>query len=87
MADFGFVGGAYEAPSIYQDAQELINWYCEIDSEKKEAAYVQALNIDVDRGVVALYPTPGYTVVLTLCTNGENPNTTATPPVVVPPAA
>jgi len=45
----GFVGGAYEAPSIYQDAQECINWYCEIDSTKKEG----------ERGVIALYPTPG----------------------------
>ena len=34
MPDFGFVGGAYEAPSIYQDAQELINWYCETDPTK-----------------------------------------------------
>jgi len=29
--DFGFVGGAYEAPNITQDAQRLINWYVEID--------------------------------------------------------
>lgn len=29
--DFGFVGGAYEAPMLLQDAQRLINWYCEID--------------------------------------------------------
>ena len=31
MPDFGFVGPAYTAPSIYQDAQELINWYLEVD--------------------------------------------------------
>lgn len=29
--DIGFVGGAYEAPNINQDAQRLINWYVEID--------------------------------------------------------
>lgn len=29
--DFGFVGGAYEAASINQDAQRLINWLVEID--------------------------------------------------------
>jgi len=30
-ADFGFVGGAYEAPMLLQDAQRLINWYPETD--------------------------------------------------------
>ena len=30
-ADFGLVGGAYEAPMTLQDAQRLINWYVEID--------------------------------------------------------
>ena len=49
MADFGFVGPSYEAPSIYQDAQECINWFPEIDLLKQPG----------DRGVVALYPTPG----------------------------
>lgn len=28
--DFGFVGPAYEAPMILQDAQRLINWYPEV---------------------------------------------------------
>ena len=51
MADFGFVGASYEAPSIYQDAQECINWRPEIDPTKPQGA----------RGVVALYPTPGLT--------------------------
>ena len=32
MPDFGFVGTSYEAPSIYQDAQECINFYAEIDA-------------------------------------------------------
>jgi hypothetical protein len=49
MADFGFVGPSYEAPSIYQNAQECINWFPEIDPLKQPG----------DRGVVALYPTPG----------------------------
>ena len=56
MADFGFVGAAYEAPSIYQDAQECINWRPEIDPTKPQGS----------RGVIALYPTPGLTNVVTL---------------------
>jgi hypothetical protein len=49
MPDFGFVGTSYEAPSIYQDAQECINFFAEIDPQKQAG----------ERGVVALYPTPG----------------------------
>lgn len=49
MPDFGFVGASYEAPSIYQDAQECINFFPEVDPMKPQG----------DRGVVALYPTPG----------------------------
>ena len=53
MPDFGFVGAAYEAPSIYQDAQECINFYPEIDPTKSPQ----------ERGVIALYPTPGLETV------------------------
>jgi len=56
MADFGFVGASYEAPSIYQDAQECINWFPEVDPTKPQGS----------RGVIALYPTPGLTSVLAL---------------------
>jgi len=56
MADFGFVGPSYEAASIYQEAQECINFYPEIDPLKQPG----------QRGVVALYPTPGFTEVLQL---------------------
>lgn len=52
MPDFGFVGPSYEAPSIYQDAQECINFFPEIDPLKQAG----------ERGVVALYPTPGLTI-------------------------
>jgi len=52
MPEFGFVGPSYEAPSIYQDAQECINFFPEIDPLKQPGT----------RGVVALYPTPGLTV-------------------------
>lgn len=52
MADFGFVGASYEAPSIYQDAQECINWFPEVDPTKPQDT----------RGVIALYPTPGLTL-------------------------
>ena len=47
--DFGFVGPSYTAPSIYQDANECINFFPEIDPLKQPG----------ERGVVALYPTPG----------------------------
>jgi hypothetical protein len=50
--DFGLVGPSYEAPSIYQDAQECINFFPEIDPLKQPGT----------RGVVALYPTPGLTL-------------------------
>lgn len=53
MPDFGFVGAAYEAPSITQDAQECINFFPEIDPMKAQG----------ERGIVALYPTPGLETV------------------------
>ena len=52
MPEFGFVGPSYESPSIYQDAQECINFFPEIDPLKQPGV----------RGVVALYPTPGITL-------------------------
>ena len=52
MADFGFVGTSYTAPSIYQDDQECINFFAEIDPTKQAG----------ERGIVALYPTPGLTL-------------------------
>ena len=62
MADFaGFVGPAYSARSIYQDDQELINWYIEIDPLKEEG----------ERGRSTLYPTPGLTQQLNLGTSAE----------------
>jgi hypothetical protein len=54
MPDFGFVGPSYEAPSIYQDAQECINFRPEVDPLKQQG----------ERGVVALYPTPGLTALV-----------------------
>ena len=56
MPDFGFVGAAYEAPSITQDAQECINFFPEIDPTKAQG----------ERGIVALYPTPGLSTVAIL---------------------
>jgi hypothetical protein len=52
MPDFGFIGASYEAPSIYQDAQECINFFPEVDPAKQQG----------ERGVVSLYPTPGLTL-------------------------
>ncbi len=54
MPDFGFVGASYEAPSIYQDAQECINFFPEVDPTKPQG----------DRGVSALYPTPGLSALV-----------------------
>lgn len=42
-ADFGFVGQAYSAPDIYQDAQRLVNWYCEISQDEKSKTPVALL--------------------------------------------
>lgn len=61
MPDFGFVGASYEAPSIYQDAQECINFRPEIDPTKAPGS----------RGIVALYPTPGLTLELQLPLTAE----------------
>jgi hypothetical protein len=58
VPDFGFVGPSYTAASRYQDAQEAINWYCEIDPYRKE------------RGVIALYPAPGSVVRIALPAGG-----------------
>ena len=52
MPEFGFIGPSYEAPSIYQESQECINFFPEIDPLKEGGV----------RGVVALYPTPGLTL-------------------------
>jgi hypothetical protein len=57
--DFGFVGASYTAPSIYQDDQECINWRPEIDSTKAPG----------ERGVIALYPTPGLSLLTTFPNN------------------
>jgi len=62
MADFaGFIGGDYEATSIWQDAQESINWYVEIDQN------VEA----VKKGFKVLYPTPGTYLLFSLPYAGE----------------
>ena len=61
MPDFGFVGPSYEAPSIYQDAQECINFRAEIDPLKQPG----------QNGVIALYPTPGLTNRVTLFNTAE----------------
>lgn len=64
MPDFGMVGAAYEAPSIYQDAQVCLNWYPEVDPMKNSGQ--RNMGVAGDRGVMALYPTPGLTIEVTL---------------------
>lgn len=59
MPDFGFVGTSYTSPSIYQGDQECINFFAEIDPTKGQG----------ERGIVALYPTPGLVTQLTLNAN------------------
>jgi hypothetical protein len=56
MPDFGFIGTSYTSPSIYQDDQECINFFAEIDPTKQPG----------ERGIVALYPTPGLVTQTTL---------------------
>ena len=58
MPDFGFVGPSYVAPSIYVNGEECINFRPEVDITKQAG----------QRGVVALYPTPGLTAILKLDT-------------------
>lgn len=55
VGDFDFVGDAYQARSIYQDAQICLNFYPEIDKQRGPDG----------RGVVALYPTPGKLLQIT----------------------
>lgn len=62
MSDFGgFVGDAYTAQSLYDNDQELINWYCEIDERKKPG----------ERGYIVLYPTPGLLLKKEFAAGGE----------------
>jgi Phage stabilisation protein len=61
MPDFGFVGPSYEAASIYAEDQECINFFPEIDPLKQAG----------NRGVVALYPTPGLTTKVVLSNQQE----------------
>lgn len=61
MPDFGFVGPSYTAPSIYQDDQECINWYLEVDPNKSPGGNGKP----PERGRYTLYPTPGLTLKVT----------------------
>lgn len=70
MSDFvGFVGSEYTAASPTQDAQELINWYPEVDSTKFGGS--QSTGAPEMRGVIALYPCSGLLTRLELPTNGS----------------
>jgi hypothetical protein len=42
-ADIPFVGGAYTAPMLLQDAEELINFYCEISASKNAKEVIALL--------------------------------------------
>ena len=61
MPDFGFVGASYTAPSIYQNDQECINFFPEVDPTKQPG----------ERGVIALYPTVGLTTQVVLPAGAE----------------
>ena len=52
MPDPGFCAYSYAVRSIYQNAQELINWYPQVDERKTQG----------ERGRITLYPTPGLTL-------------------------
>lgn len=62
MPDFGFVGPTYVAASIYQNGEDCINWYAEIDPTKK----AQGILGSPQRGITALYPCPGTLLQLSL---------------------
>lgn len=64
MSDFNFIGAAYTAASLTQDAQDLVNMYPETDPYLSGKSLLGA----GDRQVTALYPTPGRTL---LATPGE----------------
>jgi hypothetical protein len=55
LSDFGFVGASYVARSLFQNDQECINFYPEVDTTKKSRSEQEPDK----RGVIALYPTPG----------------------------
>ena len=61
MPDFGFVGPSYTANSIYQNDQECINFFPEVDPTKQQG----------ERGVIALYPTPGLITQVVLPAGAE----------------
>ena len=61
MSDFNFVGPSYTAPSIYQNDQECINFFPEIDPTKQPG----------ERGIIALYPTVGLTTQVVLPAGAE----------------
>jgi hypothetical protein len=67
MPDFGFIGASYVAASIYQNDQECINLYPENDPTKTDA---NPMTQD-QRGVLALYPTPGLKRKTTLAAAAE----------------
>lgn len=54
MPEFNFIGASYIAASPTQDDQECINFYPEVDTTKQPG----------ERGVIALYPTPGLTTLV-----------------------
>ena len=64
MSDFGFVGASYIAASLTQNDEALVNWYPEIDPTKSDDPNTD--RSEAQRGVMALYPTPGLVTRLEL---------------------
>ncbi len=54
MGQFNFVGQAYEAPMLLQDAQKCVNWYVEVSQDQDS------------KTPVALLGTPGLLQILTI---------------------
>ena len=68
MPDFGFVGGAYEAPDPRQDTQVCVNWYPEI-SQSAEASKATSSGVtNVSKTISALLGCPGKQLLLTVGT-------------------
>lgn len=62
QSDFNFVGPEYVAPNPYQDRQHLVNWYCEIDTNKAAKGSSPSLNPNAS-GAIGLLGTPGLILV------------------------
>jgi hypothetical protein len=86
--DFGFVGAAYQAPDIYQDAQRSINYYVEISQDDKSKTPTALLGCPGQRALIeltaatevrGLWVLPGGTDAIVVCSEDVYRITTTVP--------